>query len=345
MRWLAGIIMVNNFAVFDNCVPILPPQDVVGLPADVFLKLLGLNYSVDGLLGFPFMVADLFNDERTREALKSLEFITYLGASLSRDVGDALCEHTRLGSVMGATESGGRYSFPPIDRKLWYTFQFIPEHHVRLVRQEGSGKSAGGSDDDDVYKMYIDRPPGGGPSVFQCAYWNLKMFRDVEAIDVQELWKPVKDADGSTRWEFAGRADDWVKLLWMSKFHAEEIEVKLARYPGIKHVVVGGSERPAPYVLIELDDDLLGRAPESVLDEIYQKIIVRVNEDDAKQVGIPRETVLLAKKEKPVKLNVKGLVLRREVEIDYKQEINAAYEHLERENANRTRSKFIEYTN
>lgn len=246
---------------------------------------------------------------------------------------------------MGATESGGRFSLHPIDRNLWHTFQFIPEHHVRLVRQEGSGVAAGGSDDDDVYQMFIDRPPGGKPSGFQCAYWNFNMFASVDSIDVQELWKPVKDIDGSTRWEFAGRADDWVKLIWASKFHAQDIETVVSRYPGIMHVMVGGAGRAAPYVLIEVKEELRGRDSDDLVDEIYQEAIMGVNRTTAVQVGIPRETVFLAKPEKPIKLTLKHLILRREVEKDYQEEIEAAYERLDKSTGKDAKSKFIKFMN
>jgi SH3-like domain-containing protein len=326
MRFLAGLVMINMFAVFDNTCVILPSPDVIGLPPGVFEKIYRLN-KVDGLMGFPVTIVNLYANDATRALLKSLEFITYLGAALDREVGDALCESTRLNSVMGATESGGRYSFHPIDRKLWYTFQFIPEHHVRLERLQGSGAAL--NEESDVYQMFIDRPPNGQPSIYQCAFWNYRMFNDVQTIDTKELWRPVKDSDGSTRWEAVARTDDWVKLTWMAKFNAQDIEVTLARYPGIRNVMVGGVERPAPYVLIEVTDELLSKSSEDVLDEIYQHAIMGVNKNTAKVVAIPRETVLLANKAKPMKLTAKQLVLRREVEKDYEEEINAAYERLE----------------
>ncbi|KAK1473437.1 hypothetical protein CABS01_04099 [Colletotrichum abscissum] len=328
MRLQPGLVLINMFAVFSGTCVIQPPPDVVGLPPAIFQKLLRLN-KVDGLMGFPFTIVDLYNNEEARESLKSLEFITYLGSALDRVVGDALCEHTRLNSVMGATESGGRFSLHPIDRKLWYSFQFIPEHHVRLVKLEGSGEALGDGDDSDVYQMFIDRPPDGGPSIYQCAFWNYKMFKDVETIDTKELWRPVKDSDGSTRWESVARTDDWTKLIWMAKFHAQDIETKVARYPGVKHVMVGGAGRIAPYVLIEVKEDLLERNHEELLDDIYEKTIVGHNEISAKAVAIPRQTVFLASKEKPIKLTVKQLVLRREVEKDYKEEIEDVYKTLE----------------
>ncbi|POS75830.1 hypothetical protein DHEL01_v205783 [Diaporthe helianthi] len=343
MRWLAGVIMTNSFAVFYRTVVILPPPDLIALPPNVFEKILKMNYEVDGLMGFPHTIVNLYKDSRTRESLKSLEFITYLGAALDREVGDALCEHTRLGSVMGATESGGRFSLHPIDRKLWYTFQFIPEHHVRLERVKGSGVEAGGSDDDDVYHAFIDRPPGGGPSELQCGFWNFRMYGDVDSIDVKELWKPVKDLDGSTRWEFAGRADDYLKLIWACKFQARDMEVEVARYPGVKHVMVGGSGRSAPFVLIEVDDKLLQKNPDELLDDIYGSSVAAVNEKTAPEARIPRETVFLAKKEKPLRLTVKGLVSRRDAEKDYEQEIKLAYDRLANAQGSGAEANFITY--
>ncbi|TDZ67346.1 Non-canonical non-ribosomal peptide synthetase FUB8 [Colletotrichum trifolii] len=341
MRLQPGLVLIDMFAVFYNTCVIQPPPDVVGLPPDVFKKMLRLN-KVDGLMGFPFTIVDLYKNEETRESLKSLEFITYLGAALDREVGDALCEHTRLNSVMGATESGGRFSLHPVDRKLWYTFQFIPEHHVRLVKLEGSGAALG--DESDVYQMFIDRPPDGKPSIHQCAFWNYKMFDGVESIDTKELWRPVQDADGSTRWESVARTDDWLKLIWMAKFHAQDIETKVARFPGVKNVMVGGNQRVAPYVLVEVRHELLDRDPEQLLDDIYAKTIVGINDGSAKAVAIPRETVFLAKKEKPIKMTLKQLVLRREVERDYQEEIEEAYERLK--NASKpTSAKFVENMN
>ncbi|KAF1922667.1 acetyl-CoA synthetase-like protein [Didymella exigua CBS 183.55] len=344
MRLQPGLVMINMFSVFSGTTVIQPPPDVVGLPPDIFEKMLRLN-KVDGLMAFPFTVVDLYNNERTRESLKSLEFITYLGSALDRVVGDALCEHTRLNSVMGATESGGRFSLHPIDRKLWYSFQFIPEHHVRLVRLEGSGAALGDGDDADVYQMFIDRPPDGGPSIYQCAFWNYKMFKDVQSIDTKELWKPVKDRDGSTRWESVARTDDWTKLIWMAKFHAQDIENKVVRYPGVRHAMVGGAGRIAPYVLIEVNDELLGRDPKELLDDIYEKIIESHNKVSAKAVAIPRQTVFLASKEKPIKLTVKQLVLRREVERDYKEEIEAVFKELESETSQTASEKFVQNMN
>lgn len=346
-RWNSGLILTNTYGVFCDTVNVLPPADVFGMPPEVFAKVLGFN-QVDGLVATPFNIVELFRDARTRPALQALEFVTYLGASLDRAVGDALCAHTRLGSVIGATDSGGRFSLEPRDRSLWYTYEFIPEAHVRPVRvvpDAGGLEEGDGDGEAEVYQMVIDRPPGGGPSTTQCAFWNTRMFgADVETVDTKELWKPVRDADGSTRWEFVARSDDWVKLIWLAKFNAHDVEDRVAKYPGLRYVMVGGTGRAAPYMIVEAKEELLGsrRTPDEILDELYQNVISKVNAEDSKAIGIPRETVLLAKKEKPFKVSLKQLVLRREVEKDYAEEIQAAYDRLEKVDGGAAKARFME---
>ncbi|KAM0814309.1 hypothetical protein AB5N19_00099 [Seiridium cardinale] len=343
MRFLAGHVLINMYAVFYNTSVVVPPADEIGLPPGMFKKLLRLN-KVDGLVAFPFTIVDLYNNEECQNALRSLDSVTYLGAALDRTVGDGLCMHTRLSSVIGATESGGRFSLDAIDRRLWYTFQFIPEHHVRMEKVENSGALMGNEQSSDVYLSFIDRPPGGNPSIYQCAFWNYRMFTDIDSIDTKELWKPVLDSDGSTRWEFIGRSDDWTKLIWMAKFNAQDIETRVSRYPGVKHVMVGGMGQAAPFILIEGNEDLLSKEGEGILDEIYEKVILAINKDSVEEVEIPRETMIIAKVGKPIKLTAKQLVSRREVETDYREEIEAAYERLRAANKSMANERFLKYT-
>lgn len=66
---------------------------------------------------------------------------------------------------------------------------------------------------------------------------------------------------------------------------------------------------------------------EQLLDELYRDVIAAdINNID--EIRIPKETVLIAKKEKPLKRNLKQAVSRREVEKDYLEEIEQAYLQL-----------------
>ncbi|OHE97129.1 hypothetical protein CORC01_07570 [Colletotrichum orchidophilum] len=345
MRWNSGLILTNAFGVFAKTCCVLPPADAVGLPPALFGTLAELN-RVDGLVATPFTVVELFHDAATRPALQALDFVTYLGARLDPVVGDALVQHTRLGSVIGATETGGRFSLLPRAKKFWHTYDFIPEAHVRLVPIDQSGLPTRAADagDGPVHRMFIDRP-AGEVREDMCAFWNVRMFAGAETIDTKELWRPVACGDGEVRWEFFARADDSVKLFGGVSFDAAAFETPIARHPGVRHAFVGGAGRPAPFVIVELyeEEAVRGRGDggRQVAREIWDAVIAPLNRQVVEEIRIPVETVLVAVEGRPLPLSIKQLVLRARAEEEYKGEIEAAYARLNE--GQDSRDKFAEF--
>lgn len=94
-------------------------------------------------------------------------------------------------------------------------------------------------------------------------------------------------------------------------------------------VFVGGEGRPTPYVIVETKEGVLDRkSEEQLLEELYASAIAGTNEADIDEIRIPKESVIIAKKEKPFKRNLKSVVRRKEVEQDYLEEIEQAYLQL-----------------
>ena len=71
------------------------------------------------------------------------------------------------------------------------------------------------------------------------------------------------------------------------------------------------------------------KSEEQLLGELYASVIAGTNKADIDEIRIPKETVMIAKTEKPFKRNRKNAVLRKEVEQDYWEEIEQAYLQLE----------------
>jgi hypothetical protein len=69
---------------------------------------------------------------------------------------------------------------------------------------------------------------------------------------------------------------------------------------------------------------------EQLLEDLYAGVIAGTNEADIDEIRIPKETILIARKDKPLKRSLKQMVLRKEVEKDYAQEIEQAYSSLEK---------------
>jgi hypothetical protein len=319
--------------VFFDTSSVITPPDITSLPPLVFQKILQLNM-VDGIMDPPHTIVQLYKDLETQPLLKGLKFVVYLGAALDREVGDELCEYTKLTSIIGSTETGPQPDIQPIDRKLWYTHDYVLENGSRMELVPNSGIVGDGSDD--LYELVLERSPGKERSYFQSAFWN-PMWKDETRVDTKEMYSPVKDVDGRTRWQFSARKDDLTKLSWLAKFHATEIETRIRQHPEVSNVFVGGEGRPTPYVIIEPRGGV--KDEKTLLDLLYYGVIAHSSEDRIEEIRIPRETVMLAKKEKPFRLSAKQTVLRRVVEADYEEEIEEAYRRLERVNGAQVSSK------
>ncbi|CAN9113724.1 unnamed protein product [Alternaria alternata] len=293
----------------------------VTLTPALFKKITSMN-KVDGMKCPPFTIAGLYEDPVTRDILKSLEFVVYIGAPLDRAIGDDLCQHTRLSPVIGSTETGDQIGLRPADRSLWYTHDFVPENGHKMVPFDTEGS-------DNLHELILENAEDGRTNPFQLAFWN-SGHRHLKRIETKELYRPVKDSDGRTRWAFSARKDDLTKLNWLAKFHAQSIESRILQHQEVQNAVVGGEGRPAPYVIVQVKEGALDEKSEAqLLDELYDSVIVGANKNDIDEIRIPRETVMAATREKPLKVNFKQVVQRRAIEQDYLEEIEQAYLQLE----------------
>lgn len=326
-KWAAGLAYMTIMPVYGDHITVILPPDTVGLPPDLFKQVVGWNPDLQGLHSPPQLIAALWNDPATKPLVQQLYFVIYAGAPMEQALGDELCVHTRLMPLIASTETGSRFSTIAKDRKLWNSFSFVPEGPHHFVKQEGSSNATGGSDD--LYELVLDRSTDGKPSYFHGAFWNHRFYKDFKSVETRELYSPVKDIDGTTRWVFRARKDDLRKLDYLAKFNATHIEEKVLHHPAVKHVLVGGEGRPVPYILIQLRDEALGtKTAVELLDDIYNETVTLLNKEDVEEISIPRETVFSAKPEKPFKINLKALVVRWEVESDYKEEIDDIYKNI-----------------
>jgi acyl-coenzyme A synthetase/AMP-(fatty) acid ligase len=332
-QWLAGLHSMIIAPAFMDSPCVMFPQDAVGPSPEMFKKILGMN-RIDGLKCPPQTVVTLYENVEARVLLKSLKFIMFLGAALDRSIGDDLCQFTRVTPLIGSTETGDQLSIKPMDRKLWYTHDFVPENGSKMIRIDSEGNDSG-----HLYELVLDRPEDGGENIFQPAFWN-PAFQNLSRIETKELYKPIADLDGRTRWIFTARKDDLTKLSWLAKFHAQDIEERIQMHPDVKSTCVGGEGRPAPYVIVELKEGALDQKSEGqLLDSLYETVISGANDVDVAEIRIPKETVFLAKKEKPFRRNLKQVVMRKAVQEDYREEIEEAYVQLERAVSNVVSSK------
>ncbi|KAI4655395.1 hypothetical protein J4E93_000107 [Alternaria ventricosa] len=319
-QWIAGLHAMILSPIFLDSPCVMMPRDEVTLTPALFKKITSMN-RVEGIRCPPFTINSLYADPETRQMLKSLDFVAYTGAPLDRAIGDDLSQHTRVSPLIGSTENGDQVGLRPADRRLWYTHDFVPENGHRMVPLDVGS--------DDLHELILENVGDGRTNPFQSAFWN-PAHRFLERIETKELYRPVKDSDGRMRWAFSARKDDLTKLSWLAKFHAQDIERRILQHPDVQNVLVGGEARPAPYVIAQAKEGVLdGKSEAQLLEELYNGVVAATNKTDMDEIRIPRETVMIAKKEKPLKVSLKQLVQRKAVEQDYSEEIEQAYVQLE----------------
>ncbi|KAH7400933.1 hypothetical protein DE146DRAFT_611638 [Phaeosphaeria sp. MPI-PUGE-AT-0046c] len=321
-QWLGGLLNTIISPVYYKSPVVILPSDATSITPAVFKRLMSFNI-IESIKCPPQTIVTLYEDLESRALLKSLKSLLYVGAALDRSIGDDLCEHTRMTPLIGSTETGDQISIRPMSRKLWYTHSFVPEIGNTMIPIDSTDDTTS-----DIHELIIERTEDGADNVFQPAFWN-PTFNGVDRIETKELYKPVTDLDGTTRWVFSARKDDLTKLSWLAKFHAADIESRIQQHPDVKSVFVGGEGRPAPYVIIEVKEGVLGcKTGEQVLEDVYATAIMKTNGVDIKEIRIPKETVLIATKDKPFRRNLKQVVMRKAVEEDYCNEIEQAYLQL-----------------
>jgi acyl-coenzyme A synthetase/AMP-(fatty) acid ligase len=322
-QWLGGIYAYMVTPVFCHTSPVILPHGVSCTPA-VFKKLMTLNL-IDGLFSPPHTIIQLYNDTEAQSLLKSLSYVMYIGAAMDRNIGNDLAQYTRMTTAIGSTENGPQHNINPVDKMLWDTLNFGTDSGGRMERIEGSGLSADGSDD--YYELILERQHDS-PNLWQRAFWN-PIYKGVNRIETKELYSPVKDIDGQTRWRFHARKDDLTKLSWLAKFHAQDIEKRILQHPSVSSVFVGGEGRPTPYVIVEPKAGVVnGESTDALLDGVYASVVADANKNDIEEINIPKETVFLTHPDKPFKRTGKQTLMRKEIEKDYREEIERAYERL-----------------
>ncbi|KAF1968822.1 acetyl-CoA synthetase-like protein [Bimuria novae-zelandiae CBS 107.79] len=322
-QWLGGMHHYVDLPVYNDNVCIVPPADCTLFTPEVFKKLIQFNI-VDGIVCPPHTIVQLYAEPETRQMLKELQYIVYLGAALDQKVGDDLIEHTKVVSLIGSTETGKQVDLMPLNKKLWHTHDYVPENGSEMVRIEGTGPATDGSED--LHELVLHRPADGEANLWQPAFWN-PQFRHLAKVETKELYAPIRDLDGRTRWILSARKDDLTKLEWLAKFHAKDIENVIKQHPGVSSVFVGGEGRPSPYVIVEPKSrDMDGEEADALLDEVYQSL--SKGDDSHVEIRIPKETIFITKPGKPLKRSFKQTMMRKEIEMDYSAEIEAAYAQL-----------------
>ena len=304
-KWLGGVIGQLYYPIYFNFCPIWPPvHEGAPTPAPVVAEMIS-KLEPDGAFYVPSTLRDLCLDKAALELVKKHhKWIAYGGAPLEEWVGNLLCTELSLVTIVGATETCLWTLERPDDPRDW--------HYYRMDKRVGWHLE---HFKDDMYELVFHRNPAW--QRFQGAF---VMYPGLDTYHTQDLYSPHPTRpDEYIR--YRGRKDDLVKLAWLTKVRAGDMEAALCQNPLIANAMVGGEGRPTPFVILEVPKDA---GQHKTADELWP-IVEELNKSLSAEVHVPRQNVIVARPDKPLKRLGKGTLDRRGILLDYQEDIGAIY--------------------
>ena len=187
---------------------------------------------VDGFVGPPFLLREICNNPENLETLKSMKFIHWGGAPLDQKTGDTLCEHVKMASAIGTTESGPYFLRMSEDPHDWSYYYF----------RDGRGMELDPRSDSLAELVFRKNPEATWQQVFL-------RYPDLQEYRTKDLFEKHPSKPGL--WRFVGRTDDMIILANGENLHGSNLEAIIMRSSSVRVALVGGDGRNRPFLILQ----------------------------------------------------------------------------------------------
>lgn len=309
---LVGLIIALQCTVLLGTECVLGPAHTPPTTTEELLEIMETARPY-GIVVAPADVEKLAASSRGWKCIERLGVVQYVGAPLRKALGDEIqARGVLVASGFGSSEQG---TYPQVLRRdaEWDWLTFSNSMGAKFYRYPG---------DEGVYELVFEKQPGA--ERFQTIF---QVFPDLDTYSTKDLFH--KHDSIPDTWKYAGRADDFIKLVSGYGILAARIEDIIAERTKqlIEGVAMAGAGRPTACVLLmprqEALDEVNGDS-KLLLEKIWPAI-VEANSTCGELGRIPKRAVLIAPRSKPFKKTGKGTVNRRETVAEYEQEIAGLY--------------------
>lgn len=256
----------------------------------------------------PSIIEELSSSEEGRKSLQRFHTVIFSGAPLSPAAGNRLASNIQTCSFFGSSEAGVIPVLVAEDKKDWEYFEWNPSYGVQMLPvAEG------------LYELILCRPGNSNRDL----HGIFHVFPDRYTYNTNDIFSPHPTKPNL--WRFQGRLDDVIVLSNGEKFNPTLIEETIESHTLISKAIVVGQGRFQAALLVEPRWDQLGETSEdSFLDQIWP-VVQEANRLAPGHGKLFRSKLGMASKAKPFKTSPKGSISRRQVVIDYAQEIEEIY--------------------
>lgn len=260
---------------------------------------------VTGTILPPSQIVEMSKDPHQLDCLKQLTYIQWAGAPLSKFVGDLLVNDVELMPCIGSTEAGPWFCKVRKDRD-WNYFTFRDCMGIEFQERATN-----------TYEAVFVRKP-------EYAQWQqiFRVYPDLTEFCTKDLFAkhPTKD----NLWQYIGRLDDMIKFANGQSLRVSALEDIIQTHPDVLSAMIGGENRPWPFLMIEPMERDSSKVDDKLIDEVWPRI-ERANELCLEECQILRACTMLTKSDKPMPRTAKGTIARREAVALYDAEIEAIY--------------------
>ncbi|KAL9094401.1 MAG: hypothetical protein Q9165_003251 [Trypethelium subeluteriae] len=297
------------YSIYSGTIPVFSPSF---LPTAAEANTALLHGKVDAAFLPPVTLVEMARQPEYLESVRRLEFLTFGGAPLPRDVGNKLKDHVHLFVSFGATETG-YYALEVTENEDWeyVSFSSFMGYELRPYSR-------------DLYKFFLVRQDN-----LRESQGVFSTFPSIQQYSADDLYS--KHPTKSGLWLYEGRSDDIIILSNGLNLMPMDTEGALNALPSVKSALVCGRGRPHASLLVEaIVPPKTSKERSALVAEIWPTV-ERANTLVLFNAQIEKDFIIFCTLQKPMLKAGKGSVLRKATEDLYEPEFDKLYVSKPRE--------------
>lgn len=274
---------------------------------ELFSRIVKATRPVNAMLP-PSVLEELSLSKEGLDGLKLVQAVLFSGAPLSSAAGRILADKVQLCSFLGSSEAGVIPLLVAEDPEDWEYLEWNASSGAQMLPVAR-----------ELYELVLCRP-GNGSRDYHGIFHT---FPDRYTYNTNDLFSPHPTKPGL--WKFQGRLDGVIVLSNGEKFNPSFMEKTVEGHPLVSRAIVVGQGRFQSALLVEpVWNQLANMSETSFLDQVWPTV-QEANRLAPGHGKIFRSKLGIAARSKPFKISPKGAILRRQIMLDYAEEIEELY--------------------
>ncbi|KAL9017855.1 MAG: hypothetical protein Q9185_004803 [Variospora sp. 1 TL-2023] len=299
----AGNLFTTLFDAIANQTTVITPLAGVMPSAKNVIDGLRIANADAVFLAPPFLEQIAKDPEMLNTIAANAETVAYGGGDVSQSLGDALASKVQLFNFNGSTETGSFPLLRPSGKFPSQDWRYIQPHPAAGLEFRPSVHG--------LYEAVIVKN-----RVYEDEQPVFKIFPHLDEYPTKDLWAPHPTKTGL--WVYRGRADDTIVFKPGHMCDPVPMEQTVTQHPGVRAVLMAGTGRFQPALLVERASD------HASISDLWP-LINEANQMYQLGARVAQSHVLFTNPQQPMRRAGKGTVQRGPTLEQYKDELDELY--------------------